>query len=64
MNRPTLPNVGIGGRKQHGADGHARRAERHNLSRPKLIQGDARDQTEWRVAVIEQANERGDADRT
>ena len=52
----------IAGGEEERADRHARGAERHDLARAELVHGDAGDEAERRVAVVEQADQRGDAD--
>ena len=53
---------GIAGREQDRADRHGGRAKRHDLAWAELVHGDARDEAERRVAVVKQADQRGDAD--
>ena len=52
----------IAGREQQRADADERGAERHDLARTELVHRDAGDQAERRVAVVEEPDQRGEAD--
>ena len=55
--------LGIPRREQQRADADGGRANGNHLARPEAIHRRARDQAERRVAVVEQADHRGDAQR-
>ena len=58
-----LASVAVAGREHQRADADRGRADRDDLARPQSIQRDAGDEAERRVAVVEEADHRRDAQR-